>query len=503
MKKYILFIFIISAVATVLVSCKKAVDDITPYNDKTDTELLQNIVGLTTATNGNYSLLVTSNTGNKTYADTWWNLSELKGNNLMAVTQAYPQTRSDSYAYVNSPPQSISPQFWTTSYRIVFGTNKIIEAIKSGQSAATDQLKGENYFLRAMAYFNMVRVYGRPYYQNNGGNLAVPLSLSSNVDASYKPARNSVTEVYASIVSDLQNAANLMTQPRGNYYASREAAWALLSRVYLYMGGTPGSPQIAFNTKAATYADSVINSGKFTLQQGANYTNFYNADGSANSEMIFIFKHDAANGNTINDYVVPTNVYGNPYQGEYAVSTDYLNLVNQNPADIRNSFMFLTTDSRMTTPSKQRYTITKYNYSQIYAPGGFNFTTQSRSATPYLRLAEMYLNKAEALAKTGDNVNALIAINVVRTRAGAPAWTTTTLGLAGMSVFQAALNERRLELAWEGHSAFDNFRNGLPVIRNYSDYSAPSLNISATDNGVVSPLPPNEILLNPNLVQNP
>ncbi|MNY79810.1 SusD family protein [compost metagenome] len=73
-----------------------------------------------------------------------------------------------------------------------------------------------------------------------------------------------------------------------------------------------------------------------------------------------------------------------------------------------------------------------------------------------------------------------------------------------MTVFQAALNERRLELAWEGHSSYDNFRNGLDMHRNYTDYffTAP-LTIKADDKRVVYPLPPAEIAMNPNLDQNP
>ncbi len=502
MKKYILYIYI-SVIAMGFTACKKAVDNIQPSNDETDTQLLKNLDGLATATKGNYSLLVSSQTGNITYTDSWWNLSELKGNNLMAVVEAFPQSRSDSYTYTNSPVQSASKFFWPSSYRIIFGTNKVIDAIKPGQGADYDQLKGENYFLRAMVYFNLIRVYGRPYYENNGDNLGVPLSLSSNVPLDYKPARNKVKEVYASIISDLQNAARLMTKNKANYYASKQAAWALLSRVYLYMGGTPTAPQAEFNAKAALYADSVIKVGNYSLLQGNDYTNCFNVDGATNNEFIFAFRHDAVNGNTINDYIIPVNFFGSYITGEYAVSPDYQIIVSQNPADIRNNFIFSDTDPRLSTPTQQRYDVGKYNYMQIYPPGSFNFSTKSQSSTPYLRLAEMYLNKAEAEAKAGDNVNALADLNVIRTRAGAPAWTNATLTSAGMTIFQAVLNERRLELAWEGHSAFDNFRNGLPMMRSYADYNKPSINVPASDKSIISPLPPNELLLNPNLVQNP
>ncbi|WEK19931.1 MAG: RagB/SusD family nutrient uptake outer membrane protein [Candidatus Pedobacter colombiensis] len=503
MKNYILSIYIGFA-AMVLFSCKKNIDEnIRPFNDKADTELLTTLDGLSLATNGNYTLLV-GTASDIQYDVSWFNVSELKGNNLFSVVQAYPETRNDSYIFKNSPSQGATTSFWRVSYRLIFGTNKVIDAVKDGVDAAHDQVKGENYFLRALAYFNLVRVYGRPYYQNNGESLAVPLSLNSLVSKDYQPKRNTVKEVYAQVISDLEKAATLMTQTRGNNYASREAAWALLSRVYLYMGGTPGAPQNANNAKAVEYADKVITSNKYTLITGTAYSTSFASDSKANKEFIFSFRHDDANGNYINEFLTPRDVFGNPYQGEYSASPDYMDLLKQNPADLRMNFITVENDKRITTTDKTRYSVNKYNYQQIAPVGGFDFSARSRSGTAYLRLAELYLNKAEALAKSGNNTDALIALNAVRVRANAPGWTTATLATAGLTVFQAVLNERRLELAWEGHSSFDNFRNGLPMIRKYIDYSVTTpLTIQPDDKLVVYPLPLIEIQLNPNLDQNP
>lgn len=507
MKKYILSAYICFA-AIVLSGCKKSIDEnIRPFNDKPDKELLSTLDGLGLATNGNYALLVTSAAGDAQYSLSWYNLSELKGNNLLSVVQAYPQTRNDAYIFNNSPTQGPTLAFWRMSYRIVFGANKVIDAITDGQGAAYDQLKGENYFLRALAYFNMARIYGRPYYDNNGSGLAVPLSLSSMVDQDYKPARNTVKEVYAQVISDLEKAAALMNQPRSgnpNNYASKEAAWALLSRVYLYMGGTPTAPVNEYNAKATEYADKVIASPKYTLLQGAAYTSSFAVDSKTNKEYIFAFRHDDANGNESNNFLTPRDVFGNPNQGEYAASPDYMAILKQNPTDLRNAFVTLENDKRITLADKSRYTVNKLNFQQIAPPGGFDFSARSRSATPYLRLAEMYLNKAEALAKSGNNPDALIALNLVRTRSTAPAWTTISLAAANMTVFEAVLNERRLELAWEGHDSYDYFRNGLPMTRNYTDYSTNNkLTIQANDKRVIFPLPPAEIQMNSNLDQNP
>ncbi|SMC66390.1 RagB/SusD family nutrient uptake outer membrane protein [Pedobacter nyackensis] len=504
MKKYILSAYICFA-AIVLFGCKKAIDEnIRPFNDKADQELLSTLDGLAVATNGNYALMVSQSAGDTQYAMNWFNLSELKGNNLFSVVQAFPQGRSDGYIFNNSPSQGVTTSFWRMSYRIVFGTNKVIDAIPDGQGAAYDQLKGENYFLRAMAYFNLVRVYGRPYYENNASGLAVPLSLSSTVNKGYQPKRNTVKEVYDQIISDLEKAAALMTVDKPNNYARKETAWALLSRVYLYMGGTPAAPQNAYNTKAVEYADKVITSAKYTLLQGTAYSTSFAMDSKNNKEAIFSWRHDDANGNKINEFLIPRDVFGNLNQGEYAASPDYMAILNQNPSDLRLKFITIENDKRITLADKSRNSINKFNYQQIAPPGGFDFSAHSRSGTPYLRITEMYLNKAEALAKLNNNTDALIALNLVRTRATAPAWTTTNLATANMSVFQAVLNERRLELAWEGHSSYDNFRNGLSMTRNYLDYfhTAP-LTILPDDKRIIYPLPPSEILMNPNLEQNP
>src|SRR5690606_27689482 len=95
--------------------------------------------------------------------------------------------------------------------------------------------KGENLFLRAMMHFNLVRIFGRPYPQNNGENPGVPILKEGLSDEEAETlSRSSVKEVYDFIINDLLQAAALMSQPKSNSFASKEAAYALLARVYLY-----------------------------------------------------------------------------------------------------------------------------------------------------------------------------------------------------------------------------------------------------------------------------
>src|SRR5690606_27896566 len=120
--------------------------------------------------------------------------------------------------------------------------------------------------------------------------------------------------------------------------------------------------------------------------------------------------------------------------------------------DLRRNFYMVdkyknnTTDTLSTTKYYYKYLNTGVYYS--YAP--FN----------HLRLAEMYLNRAEARVKQGRNDDALTDLNAIHTRAGL----TGLSGLSGQPLFTAILNERRLELAFEGHIGYDYFRNGLPMV---------------------------------------
>ncbi len=130
------------------------------------------------------------------------------------------------------------------------------------------------------------------------------------------------------------------------------------------------------------------------------------------------------------------------------------------------------------------------------------------SSPVVLRLAEMYLIKAEAFAKTpGKEAEAINMVNTIRKRAGLlNNQLFTTADLKGYaSILDVVLAERNLELAWEGHRSFDLFRNNRTLVRNFTyseGWSGPLL-VLPTSNLIVAFIPEVEINLNPNLVQNP
>ena len=166
------------------------------------------------------------------------------------------------------------------SYKAIVGSNKVIELSEEGQSDENDHLIGENYYLRALIYFQMVNVYGRPYAQDPS-SLGVPLKLTSDVDD--RPDRNTVGEVYRQIVEDLEKAESLMTVSKSSAFATNLSAKALLSRVHLYMEN---------NEKAVQYATEVIESGEFSLVSTAELSNYMTVEPENNPETIFAIKYE-------------------------------------------------------------------------------------------------------------------------------------------------------------------------------------------------------------------
>lgn len=130
------------------------------------------------------------------------------------------------------------------------------------------------------------------------------------------------------------------------------------------------------------------------------------------------------------------------------------------------------------------------------------------SSPVYLRLAEMYLNRAEANAKLGNLQEAIDDVNIIRRRAGLSGAALYTLAdLKGhASVLDVVLEERRLELAFEAHRPFDLFRNNRPMVRAYPGFHGSdnyNLTINPTDERIIFFIPEREMNVNPNLVQNP
>lgn len=176
------------------------------------------------------------------------------------------------YDYTRSLTDSRTEYTWELGYRTIGNCNLVIEMCKELGENLTDEqvvIMGENYYLRALCYFLLVNEFSQPYSNNPTQNPGIPLKLTSDPE-DLPPTRGTVSEVYEQVVKDLKMASTYMTLPEGmdpksNIYATKEAAQALLARVYLYMEKWDD---------AYVMADSVIKSGRFGLETGERFATY-------------------------------------------------------------------------------------------------------------------------------------------------------------------------------------------------------------------------------------
>ncbi len=483
--------FIIFFTSIMAAACNKQIDEIRPLIKVDQDGELSSVAGIVEATVGNYSMLRDNNLAS--YDEPLANISESRGNNVTLRIFGPIEKTTDAFFFRNSngPSLGFSSDFYRGSYQLIISVNTALEGIakfeQSGFASAPGAdknkvlyAKGENIFLRAFTYFNLIRIYGKPYYQNAGNNPGVPLKKTS--DLKDNPLPSTVKEVYQFILSELKTAAQLMKAPviKTNSFSSTTAAWALLSRVYLYMGGSAANPDPAFNDAAVTYADSVINhsGGKYDLLQGNDYKNLFADDQSGaigrakfanNKEIIFAF--DNLTGNTrIGILYNYEPLYDRG--GIFMPSSDLKQLFI--PQDIRSTFF--RTNSATGLIETTKYLVL---FQQLL----------TRVPNIYFRTGEVYLNRAEAYAKLNNIAMAKADLKAIHTRAGLPA--SDIDNLANQDVMAAILKERRMELAFEGHAGYDYFRNGLPMTRLAIDNNGTALTIQPDDPKVVFTIPNN------------
>ncbi|MDR1089862.1 MAG: RagB/SusD family nutrient uptake outer membrane protein [Prevotella sp.] len=189
------------------------------------------------------------------------------------------------YDYTRNIANTTTEYAWELGYRTIGNCNKVIEiAQEFGSNITPEQtvMMGENYYLRALCYFLLVNEFAQPYSNNPAQNPGLPLKLNSDPD-DLPPSRSTVAEIYEQVETDLLDAIRYMTlpgdmQPKTNIYATKEAAEALLARVYLYMERW---------SDAHKYADNVIKSGRFELITSNSYATYPQLIPENNKETIF------------------------------------------------------------------------------------------------------------------------------------------------------------------------------------------------------------------------
>lgn len=480
--KFIYKIAVLVIIVSALAGCKKDFLVEVPRLSQSNELSLSSYEGLKNATVGAYSLLCSQNWYGAGFVIT----SDLKGGNAKRGPLNSGRYVNE-YLWNNNP--SATSGLWDDGYSTIARANNVINTINGGFSeigvskSNLNQLKGECYFLRALSHWDLVRMYAQPYIAGIG-NPGVPVVL---ITENGYPKRNTVGEVYTRVVADLDSARILLTtsNPRGTdrAWATSWAAKALLAKVYLYMGQWQ---------KAADMATDVIANSGLTLFTAAKYTTWdkggYWGSGGAGSEIIF--QVDGSQLNTDQGFWEAISYMVSPVgYGDIATSNDLLSLYEA--GDVRE-LLFVNPAS---FPS---------DYWTLKYPGRLGSTPPLDFNTPVLRLAEMYLIRAEALLNgaTRAGVTALSDYNAIRTQRGLTA-------AAVAPTLADIYKERRRELCFEGNELFDLSRTQRSLTR--VDFNGSlNKNVPYVVSGTpvqnylwAMPIPQAEVDANSNMVQNP
>lgn len=442
MKRFILFILLIYI--TLLPACKKVLDTQSELYIDQSLSIVDKRSAQAALT-GAYNAL----SQNTYQGNTFRYITNLLSDNIRWVGNTPTNREFDVYGVfaTNTRVQEL----WTAIYKTVNIANNIIEKVPAVNDVTFDQTernkeRGEAFFLRALSYFDLVRLW-----RNVPIVTAATKTASDNIDIT----NSTGDQVYAFIANDLDSAEALLPATVNRNRANQYTVKALKARLYLYQENWQ---------KAEYYATQIINdSADFKLTKP--YSQFYAAKNSTES----IFEVDYTVNNK-NSYA--TNWFQNPTTGgkkEFLPTDDLIALlIDPNVGGSRSALIF---------------TVGGVTY------GNMNFKIATGEDQSYvLRLAELYLIRAEAKAEQLRLDDGLKDLNVVRNRANVASLSTVS---TKDELIDKIFLERRVELAYESHRWFDLIRkNKAQQVLGITDA-----------NKLLLPIPKQEVLVG-SLTQN-
>jgi hypothetical protein len=432
--------------------------DLKPYDALTSDQLLVDEAGLEGVANGSLRMMkdLLEDEPNNVYVRVLFQTTEFPSDNVLIVKSTTdPLWLSFNRAHILS--QENTSYLWAVGYKIILNTNTVINSINIDETTSDEakQYIGECYFYRGIVFFDLARLFSfLPSHGTENNGIVLRTGLGEE-DA--KP-RATVGETYRQIISDLKKGAELMTMRSsdGIKYGNKYAALGYLSRAYLFTE--------QYDSVIVVATELLDGNSLFELEPRETYiyglqNTFYS------SEAMFILFHDDTENR--GSGAIGSMFNGDGGWGEVFPSAPFLELISNYPHDIRNGLMDTVLNAGgdpelyQGTAFEKIY-VTKFSYQN-------NINT---SHSPiFMRLSEVQLNRAEAYAHLGQDQDALDDVNAIRARAGLSGDELITLGNLTShgftSVLDAVLNERRLELAFEGYRRDDLLRNKIDLDRSF------------------------------------
>lgn len=434
-----------------LAGCSSVLD-VTPKSTVPEATAIADAAGARSALNGAYNALQSLSY----YGESYVVFPELVSDNGRASGTLTAYADGDHNAMIADNAEVTT--MWNAIYDDINRVNEIIARVPNVtamDAGDKNEILGEAYFLRALDYHNLVRLWG-----------GVPLRLKpvESVTQAAEITRSAPAAVYTQIMSDIGQAETLMTNTDTDTQASLGAVYALDARVRLYMQDWAGAEKAALKVEGMNY------------RLATNFGDLFNATGGATSEDIFRVLFTPAQYNEVGYYYLTKNLGG---RYEVAPTNDIIqafdpasggNIRSYHPADARGQYSIGLDGSRV--------------YASRY------LTSAGTEYVHVIRLAEVVLIRAEALAQLNRLPEAVDEYNRTRVRAGLAA--DPRIGRTQADVLASIYKERRLELAFEGDRWPDLVRRGV---------AASTLGISA--DRTLFPIPQHEIDTAPGITQNP
>ena len=271
----------------------------------------------------------------KAWSDPMHRCGEYAGDNIM-IRGASTDAFFEFITFNRTPKNYRLNAFWNSSYKAIAQASNTINLYQDKTENNIKAKVGECYFVRGMIYFYLVRAYGKPYYQDPKTNLGVPIVNGTPKDVFGKltlPDRATVEATYQQAIADLKKAEELLPETDGDpSYASKGAAQAMLSKVYLFMSGTYQHPNTEYARLAAEYASKVISSGKYDLLSRNEFMKYPTFLPQSNKESIFVVRRLASEYSGYDHYYGVGGMYANiggMGWGEMYASAKYLALLDE------------------------------------------------------------------------------------------------------------------------------------------------------------------------------
>ena len=456
------FIYLGLPVLLILGSCEKILDQ-KPLNEVDQAIAITDRISANAAVAGLYNELQSANY----YGGNFLIIGDVTTDIAQSIGTWDHYREMDTYQVAASGNVE-NNNFYTRAYATINIANNILERIPTltNVSAADgDPMLGAAYFVRALALFDLTRLYGG--IPGVVGTMGVPVIVKATktVPEVEYPSRPTLGVSYAAVEADLLDALALLPETTNKSIASKGAARALLSRLYLYLGDY---------AKVITYSNAVISDSKYVLNP--SFAEIFSS--KLTTESIFELNFNDADQSAIRNWYNPIGG-----RGDLTTHDLFYAQATANTSDVRGKLYGF-------SASNGRYQ-TKYQ-----KPGGID-------NIHILRIAEIYLNRAEAKAmvSTTDFSEALNDLDVIRIRAGigqiSPRPTTKA------AVLQAIWNEQKFEFAFEGHRLFDLMRTGqaMIVLKDLTRKNGPVVSLPVIGRAIF-PIPNFELDANKNLVQN-